>query len=72
MSTEMRGRVKESLWNRPVCSDNSEAYRVRQEVRRNFKDDCKGECFFEVASPDLIGEALELGQSIETYPDFPE
>jgi hypothetical protein len=55
-------KIREPLWNRPVCGDNTEPYRNRQEARRAYMQDSKAEERGErVASAEYLEEAFEYG-----------
>jgi hypothetical protein len=62
MSTELKGKVKEKLWVRTVCTDDSEPFRLGQKARRDFKKHCRIEERepIDVASADVFDEAFEL------------
>jgi hypothetical protein len=58
MARELRGKIKHALWDHV------------QGVRHWFKDDCNSRNEpIDVASPDIIDEAHELGQSNEDAVD---
>jgi hypothetical protein len=60
MSTEFRGRVKQKIWVRPVCTDRSDPYRLGQLARADFKQACRAEGVpYHVASADVIADAFE-------------
>jgi hypothetical protein len=63
MSTDRRGKVKEKLWNRPICADESDPLRLRRKARRDFQkehypEDDEGASG--VASTDVLDESWEL------------
>jgi hypothetical protein len=64
MGTEFRGKVKQDIWTRPVCTDTSDSFRLRQRARRDFLLDRweEDEPGADVASPDVLDEAFELGE----------
>ena len=62
MSTELKGKIKEKLWVRSICTDDSESLARGREARKDFKTHCRGDDGpFEVASIDILDEANELG-----------
>ena len=61
MSKEIKGKVKERLWVRPVCTDDSEPLRLGRKARRDFKKHARQEGPVDVAAPDVVDEAQELG-----------
>jgi hypothetical protein len=70
MSTEFRGKVKEKFWVRPTCADDSDPFHLGQKARRDFKDDCwVDEVPVDVVAPDVLDEALELGDPPIPDPD---
>jgi hypothetical protein len=70
VSTELKGRVKEDLWNRSTCLDKSDRRRDRQRARRDFKKHNRTEeGSLDVAASDLIEEGQELGDPPIPDPD---
>ena len=73
MSTELRGKVKPKEWLRAHCKDDSDTHRARQKARRDFKKRAReedrepDERVIDVASPDVLGEAFENGESGAEY-----
>jgi hypothetical protein len=66
MARELRGKIKEPLWNRSVCSDSSESLRLRRMARKDFKRLCRQERIaVDVASIDAIDECQELGDQFD-------
>jgi hypothetical protein len=65
MARELKGKVKMDVWVRSTCVDDTE-FSEGQGARLVFKDDCNSRHEpIDVASPDLIAEAMELGESID-------
>lgn len=63
MYNDLRGKVKEAIWNRSVCTDNSDPLPLRRKARKDFWKDCHGEGgSADNVSSDMIEEALELGE----------
>lgn len=66
MATDFRGRVKEAVWNRPHCKDESDPLWLRRLARRDFRRQVREEergneeRTPDVAAPDVIDEANEL------------
>ena len=64
MSKEMKGKVKEKVWVRPICTDDSEPLRLGRKARKDFKKHARQEGPVDVAAPDVVGEAQELGDEL--------
>jgi len=67
-----RGKFKPDLWNRPVCTDDSEPRRLRQMAKRDYEvdawdEDEEDKCPPPAASSDFLGEVWEL----RVYPRSP-
>ena len=71
MSRDLKGRVKEPLWTKPTCMDDSDQLQERRKARRDFKKHNRGDGI-NVVSPDAIAEAQELGDPPVEQDDFPE
>lgn len=71
MKKELRGKVKRKLWVRPICTDDSERVELGQKARADFKLEAKAdEGDIDVAAPDILGEAQELGdEPIDPEPE---
>jgi len=70
MSTEIKGRIKERLWVRSICTDQSDSFRDGQKARRDFKKDCREDKDpIDVAAADVLDEAFELGDPVFTPAD---
>jgi hypothetical protein len=64
MSTELRGKVKQKVWVRPYCTDESDPLRLGQKARKDFKrDSIDEEGRVDVVAPDVFEEAFELIES---------
>ena len=62
MRTEFRGKVKQKVWLKPFCTDQSDTFRLGQQAKKAFRHDCRadGEAV-DVAAADVLDEAQELG-----------
>jgi hypothetical protein len=59
MSADRKGKVKEKVWLRPTCTDDSEPLGNARLARKDFNQHCRGEGPVDVTSPDTVGEAFE-------------
>ena len=62
MSRDVKGKVKETVWNRSTCTDQSDRLGARRAARKDFKRDSLKEegASTDVVAPDVFDEAFEL------------